>query len=90
MSTFQSKPDFYGRFPDLGVNWDWETHPGSAPLGADIRHSDEWLVVFCCPTDNYRAELGVVVAFERATGQIHVMTDPTDFASAEARFGDVP
>lgn len=90
LSTFQSKSDFYASFPDLGANWDWESHPGSAPLSADIRHFDEWLTVFCSPTDNYGNELGIVVAFERATGKIHVMTDPLDFASAEARFGRMP
>lgn len=93
---FATKDDFYQAYPHIAGNWRWQDHPGRAPLGYDLKsrgpEKEDWLLTFCYPQSSTTMSgpkattTGVVVAFNRSTGESWVLDDPIDFASAKAKY----
>ncbi|TFH99672.1 hypothetical protein E4P34_11420 [Kocuria rhizophila] len=94
---FASKEDFYAAYPEMAQGWDWEGHPGTAPLGSDAwgatgesGHSEdeEWLLTLCHPRNSAMNANpgGVLTAFKRSTGEIFVLNKDIDWPSVEAKY----
>lgn len=50
LATFPDKTAFYAANPHAATDWDWKTHPGSAPLGSDVFNDRTgYLVTVCHP-----------------------------------------
>lgn len=90
LATYASKSDFYTARPALGEGWKWAEHPGDAPLGADVHFGDDFTITVCAPEADTHQDLaaitGVVTAYERATGEIHVLAENMTHAAATRRF----
>lgn len=90
LATYPNKTAYYNARPDLADGWDVAGHPGSAPLGWDLVNDSEWVLVFCGPSAMFNAMQpkgsGDVVAYERASGELHVIAENIDFSEAQSRY----
>ena len=86
LRTYPDKASFYADHPAAAAGWDWQGHPGTAPLGSDNFVDDNWLVIVCHAADGY-GKPGPVVAFERPTGELHVLAASMTYDEARAAFG---
>lgn len=96
-----SKKDFYEAYPRVGEGWPWKEHPGSAPLGADLKNLQSkpwetphisWLLTFCFPRRGGIADepkgstTGIVTAFDRTTDETYVLDIDITFADAVSKY----
>lgn len=89
LATFPDKAAFYDANPHAAKEWDWKTHPGSAPLGSDVFNDRTgYLVTVCHPNLGLGKDggAGPVVAFEHKTGEIHVLANSMTFNEARSKF----
>lgn len=85
LSFFADKAAFYAAHPQAAQGWDWRTHPGSAPLGSDLFKTDRWFIVVCHPADA-DSQPGPTVAFDRQTGEIHLLAPSLTYEQAQATY----
>ena len=86
IATYPSRDDFYADYPAAATGWDWQNHGGSAPLGSDIFPDDKrWVITTCHPAHQENGS-GPVTAFDRETGEVHVLETSMNYKEAEKKY----